>query len=128
MHKKQNNNVRANMLKRRGPFHCFCVRYGIRYLDVWGIVSFLIISLTITDLIQLYSLDSKNPGVTNEEIPFSQYLETLNYTTEKRELILNEDLYAPPPLLPEFENYNAELKLALHDVYNRSFKDIAKCK
>ena len=40
----------------------------------------------------------------------------------------NSDVYVTSSILPEFNNLSNDLRLALYDVYNRSFKEIAQAK
>ena len=117
------------MLKRR--VHWFCIKYR-RYinLDFWGITSIAIITITFLDLCYFIS---KNE---NESTTFTEFMKNMpsassisNGNNKNRETNLSSNhFYRSIPILPEFGNYSENLKMALYDIYNRSFKELSKCK
>ena len=115
------------MLKRR--VHWFCIKYR-RYinLDFWGITSIAIITVTFLDLCYFIS---KNE---NESTNFTKFMEnipalSISHANKNRENNLSSNhFYRSIPILPEFGNYSENLKMALYDIYNRSFKELSKCK
>ena len=111
------------MLKRR--FHLFCIKYR-RYinLDFWGITSIAIITVTVLDL--CYFINTKNE---NESTSFTEFIKNMPALSKNRETNLSSNhFYRSIPILPEFGNYSENLKMALYDIYNRSFKELSKCK
>ena len=96
------HNLIQNMLKRHGKIHWFFILCIPRIsFDIWCFISIVISVLTLSDLYQ-------NGFI---EMPVSPV--NSDYKLEER------------PILPEFDHYPDDIRAAIFEVYNITFKELA---
>ena len=95
--------VNQVMLKKHGKIFCLLTLFMPRiYFDVWCFISIIISLLTLKDLYQ-YGIIVIPTSNVNSGYKLSQ-----------------------APILPEFDNYPDEIRKAIYEVYNITFKELAK--
>jgi len=103
------------MLRRRGRLHCFCTK--LCPANAWLLTSASIVCLTLSD-IYFHTIDQQDllveiETLTDEQPPMAPYYASV---------------LKGSPVLPQFDGYPKEMRDALIEVYNTSFKEVAKAK
>ena len=95
--------VNQVMLKKHGKIFCLLTLFMPRiYFDIWCFISIIISLLTLKDLYQ-YGIIVIPTSNVNSGYKLSE-----------------------APILPEFDDYPEEIRKAIYEVYNITFKELAK--